>query len=115
MQAIFRCLGAAGAKQMFDKTLGTGAEFLLSFLQARKCYDVKIGQWRSVGTASLQLLCTCMLVSASRQMLYQFYLIPSPSVCLVLGTVCHCLHDAFHRRSSHCIKLLGVQVPVTVP
>ena len=96
---------------MFDKTLGTDAEFLLRFLQARKCYDVKIAQWRSVGKALLQLT----VYMYAGQWLHQFDLMQILLVYLVEGTVYHCLYHASHCRSSHCIELLGAQVPVTVP
>lgn len=43
----------AGTKKLFKMMLGTDSEFVNKFFQARKYWDINIGQWTAVGTVSI--------------------------------------------------------------
>ena len=40
----------AGTKKLFKMMLGTDSEFVNKFFQARKYWDINIGQWTATGT-----------------------------------------------------------------
>lgn len=45
----------AGTKKLFKMMLGTDSEFVNKFFQARKYWDINVGQWTAVGTLSTPL------------------------------------------------------------
>ena len=42
----------AGTKKLFKLMLGTDSEFVNKFFQARKYWDINVGQWVASGTAA---------------------------------------------------------------
>ena len=48
-QLLIQCRVFAGTKKLFKMMLGTDSEFVNKFFQARKYWDINIGQWTAVG------------------------------------------------------------------
>jgi len=56
------CMTIAGTKKLFKMMLGTDSEFVNKFFQARKYWDINVGQWTAVGMISQKVstLLACM-------------------------------------------------------